>query len=132
MFNLAFVGMLKDQVWLEILKEERYSVIQPNLKKNTTDIKDVFFYFEEAVAEIDCKEVWETVCDVCHFLDIPLDKSWLPVEYHSSSGLTSRNWKTILVHYLWPPLIGFIIHHGHFKIHRKHQRYPNDYRLHHA
>ena len=55
LFNLAFVGMLKEQVRLELLKEYRYSTIQPNLNKVTPDIKDVFFYFEEATT-LDFKE----------------------------------------------------------------------------
>ena len=132
LFNLAFVGMLKEQVRLELLKEYRYSTIQPNLNKVTPDIKDVFFYFEEAVAEVDYKEVWETVCDVCHFLDIPLDKSW----HHYLPELVNLPMSTVIHPALlelenFPrtlslgSIIGSIIHHGQFKIHRRHQSYPD-------
>ena len=122
--NLSFVAILKEKVKLEVRKEHCNGNARP-ISDEEVDVKNLIFYFDEGLAAISWEELWETVCDICHFLNIPLDNSWkfylpqlanltVPVlhqallelkNYPESSTVTS--------------IVCSIIHHEHFKIHKK-------------
>lgn len=123
--NLTFVTMLREKVKVEVLKEYRHGRnVRPSLDQEI-DLKDLIFYDDEGLAAIDWVELWETVCDICYFMNIPLHKSWRNYLPKVKNLTTSVLHQALLEVQNFPTsspvtsLVSSIIYHGYFKIHGK-------------
>jgi len=128
MLNLIFAGLLKDQIKHEMVKNCQ-GFVQPS-KHPKMDLETLDRYYDDAVQEMDYQEVWETACDVSHFMNIKLHDSWKSYLPELPKLARTTIHLALIELEKWPrssPLtcvVSSILYHGHMNLYYQAYPYP--------